>query len=369
MPANPIQLPMLGKTPKPPEPGIYFDMSFETYLDAPAVGSSLLFDVLVDPYLAWVRSWMNPHKKEREAEHLLYGKAFHCRLLEGAAAYDERFFVEPEKADFEHLIVTDDDIRAAIAEFEETPVKGNKPERVRQLLELWPEAPMWDAIVAQAARDAAGRTIIKGEWHRKFEDSAAFVEADPELRELLTGGHPEVSLFWHCPQTGILKKARADYLKLTGFVDVKTFANQHEKSPLKAIPKAIANEQYPFQPSHYLEGAQAVKWLIRQHGADAIVTPDDVGYAEQYEWATEWARSEEPDGWTWLFIQKGDAPIAVGWEYDVDGMLREQFDMFAADASGRFAELCERFGAEPWIEHHGIVRGEDQRIPAYVMEI
>lgn len=378
MPAKPLAVPTLAKTPALPAPGLYFDMDFATYLAAPAIGSSLLKDALVDPYLAWAHSWLNPNKEEKEAEHYLYGQAFHCRLLGGRDAYEARFYVEPDKRSFEELLVTDADVTKAISEFEETPVKGNKTERVKQLLLLWDDAPIWDEIKARAERDAGGRTAIKFDWHVKFEASAAMIEADPDLLELVrSDGYSEVSLFWTCPRTGLPKKARIDRLRLDGAVDVKTFANMHEKSLRRAIPKAIANEQYPFQASHYLEGLQAVKWLIRQELENGEI--DDISVFQSVEsfdhartdWARHWAMGKPgtADSWTWLFVQKGDAPICIGWEFDVTGMLREQFDTFCNEASDVFVEMFGSFGPAPWIEQHGIVKGEDTMIPAYILEI
>lgn len=374
MPSDPIRTPRLKRTPALPPDGIFFDMPFETYLAAPAVGSSLGKDVLTDPLLAWNHSWLNPHFEEKDKAELLYGKAFHTRLLEGREAFDELYYVEPAKADYDDLLVTDADISAAIEQFEVSPVKGNKPERVKQLLDLWGEAPVWDEIVARAQRDAGNRTAIKATWADKFEQSAAFLEADEELRELVRGGVPEVSLFWHCPRTGIPKKARADVLRIEGIVDVKTFANMHRKSLGRAIPRAIANEQYPFQASWYLEGAAVVRQLVQaalERGDAGLPIHQPVATFDQdkVDFAKQWAEHDAPDRWWWLFVQKGDAPSVVGVEYDVEGMLREQFDGFCNGASEELARLFDEYGVRPWVEQHGIWRLEDNQIPAYILEI
>lgn len=370
MPANHFTLPVLPKTPALPADGIYFDMPFSTYLAAPAVGSGGLRDALADPLLFWSRSWMNPSKEpEEEKDHLLYGKAFHCRILEGAEAFDKQFYVEPDKADFEGLIETDDDLRKAIAEFEDKPVSGNKPARIAQLLELWPEAPIWDVIVKRVADDNKGKQAIKALWWRRFEIAGQLIDGNDELVPLVSEGYSEVSLFWHCPRTGIPKKARIDRLHITGMLDVKTFANMHHKSLKRAIPKVIANEQYPFQRSHYLEGGQVVRALVRDKGADAIFTKDDIDYADQYEFAQVWATHDEPDWWRWLFVQKGDAPTVMAVELPTDGMLREQFDLLCEEASETILDMAKEFGAQPWAQKFAIWQIEDNMIPAYALEV
>jgi hypothetical protein len=377
MPADHFIMPTLLTTPALPADGIYFGMSFEDYLAAPAVGSGSLKEALADPLLFWMKSWMNPAKpEEEEKDHFLYGKAFHCRVLEGQEEFEKRFYVEPDKADYLGLIETDDQLRKAIADFDEKPRSGNKPQRVEQLLELWPDAPIWDALQEQAARLNRGKTAIKAIWWKRFEIAGRLIDENDELVPLVSEGYSEVGLFWHCPRTGIPKKARFDRLHIGGAVDVKTFANMHRKSLKRAIPKAIGDEKYPFQRSHYLEGAQVVRALVRQgieavhHSTKETFTPEEQAInVEQLEFAKAWAAHQEPDWWRWLFVQKGDAPSVMAVELPTDGMLREQFDILCEDASAVIREMAEQFGNEPWAQKFEIWQMEDNMIPAYCMEI
>lgn len=369
MPAEKFIMPRLATTPALPADGIYFDMSFEDYLAAPAVGSGLLRDGLTDPLLAWARSWLNPRKEEKKADHFLYGKAFHCRLLEGSDEFAARYYVEPDKGDYKVLYVTDADVKAALEEFEIKPKSGNKDVRVAQLREVWPDAPIWDDIVLESQRANIGKDAIKADWAHNFEQSGIMVENNPDLLPLVSEGYSEVSIFWHCPRTGIPKKARFDKLQITGVVDVKTFANTHEKSLKRAIPKAIANEQYPFQISHYLEGAQVVRDVVRKTGADAVFQAPDKFDSARLDFAQAWSMHDEPDVWHWLFVQKGDAPTVMGVKAPVDGIIREQFDLLCEDASRVFLEMAQEFGPEPWAPMYGIWELEDNQLPAYTMEI
>lgn len=374
MPAPKFIMPALATTPALPADGIYFDMSFADYLAAPAFGSGLLYDVLVDPLLCWSRSWMNGDKPEEETkDHLIYGQAFHCRILEGADEFEARFYVAPVKDDYPDLLVTDADVKKALEEFEEKPRTGNKDVRVAQLRELWPDAPIWDEIVAEAARDAGDRQAIKGDWAKKFELSAQMIEQNPALLPLVSEGYSEVSLFWHCPLTGIPKKARMDKLQLAGIVDVKTFANMQERSLRRAIPKAISDNGYPFQMMHYLEGAAVVRSIVRAAGEDAIGSNPHTTLLpqmdERRDWCKQWAAAEVPDTWTWLFIQKGDAPTVMAVEFPLDGVIAEQFDLLCQEASHKIVELATEFGAKPWAPLYDIWAMEESMIPAYAMEV
>jgi hypothetical protein len=372
MPADRFIMPTLDTTPALPPDGIHFGMSFEDYLAAPAVGSGGMKEVLADPLRFWTRSWMNPHPPEKpEKDHQLYGHAFHCRILEGSDEFEARYYAEPDKADYKDLIETDGDLRAAIAEFEEKPVSGNKPDRINQLLHLWPDAPIWDHIVAQAAKDAGDRQALKAEWVRRFEAAAEAAENNAAILPLISEGHSEVSLFWHCPVTGIPKKARADRLHVGGMLDVKTFANQQERSMKRAIPKEIADRRYPFQPSHYLEGAQVVRDVVRRMECGAIFANGEQALPGNplVDWVNDWAHHAEPDWWRWLFVQKGDAPTVLAVGYPVDGILREQFDMLCAEASERIRDFAVEFGGKPWAQHFDIWELEDNQIPAYAMEV
>jgi hypothetical protein len=364
MPAERFVMPTLETTPALPADGIHFDMPFETYLAAPAVGSGDLKAVLTDPLRFWARSWMNPKppKKddEKEKAHFLYGRALHCHVLEGGDEFEARFYVEPDKADYKDLIETDGQLRAAIADFDEKPVSGNKPERVRQLLELWPDAPVWDHIVAQAERDAGDRCAIKAEWARQFELASTMAENDPDILPLISEGHSEVSLFWHCPLTGIPKKARADKLLIDGIVDLKSLANSQERPLEEAAANEIANRRYPLQVAHYLEGAAVLRALIRQGKAD-IFQPVETFDKERHAWAEGWAAHDEPDRWHWIFVQKGEAPGVLGWEFETSDVIAEHSELIV--------RLAQQFGAEPWIVKRGVVRDANNKIPAYVMRM
>ena len=79
-----------------------------------------------------------------------------------------------------------------------------------------------------------------------------------QLDSLLSGGAPEVSVFW-TDDRGIKCKARFDYLKSADFADFKTFANSMRKDVQKCIADAIAYDRIYIQVAFYWEASEAIR--------------------------------------------------------------------------------------------------------------
>lgn len=138
----------LEGTPNLPEPGIYFGMSDEDYHALPALSNSGIKKLLASPMMFWADTpWLSAKcKRERdekladEKAHHSIGKAYHCRIMEGRAAFDSRFVVELDPADYPDSLVHTDQIKAAIRRHTETvPVKpcgARKDELLAQLAAL-----------------------------------------------------------------------------------------------------------------------------------------------------------------------------------------------------------------------------------------
>lgn len=98
---------------------------------------------------------------------------------------------------------------------------------------------------------ASGQTILKAEWLKDIQGMAAAVAAHPKAAALLTGGHPEVSIFWQDADTGIDCRCRPDYIHSSGIiVDLKSTL---DASPA-AFAKSCANLRYHVQDAFYSEG-------------------------------------------------------------------------------------------------------------------
>lgn len=101
------------------------------------------------------------------------------------------------------------------------------------------------------AWQAQGKTLLKAEDFRHIQAMAQSVQAHPKAAALLTGGQPEVSVFWQDVETGESCRCRPDYIHPHGIiVDLKTTINA---SP-SGFAKSVANYRYHVQAAFYMEG-------------------------------------------------------------------------------------------------------------------
>lgn len=361
-----------------PEPGIYFGLDEETYHAIPALSYGGVKKLAASPMVYWAACrWLNPNwEPPEQKDHFDVGHAYHCRILEGREAFEAHFAVDIDKRDFPDCLVTVDDIEKAFPEGVK-PKGKTKREKFEHLRTLDATAELWDDI--KAAHDATcnGRTMISAKTYHMLEIAGAMIDNDPELSTVFKGGHPEVSLFWYCPRSGIPMKMRADYLKIKMMVDLKTLQNSQEASIENAIRRDIANRRYAVQPSVYFEGADTIRQLVRERGASAIFSADLTGeepeaeakHGERVAWAMKWASHRAPDEWLWVYIQKGEAPIARGLFYPRAGTTKMLCDDIVRMMKKRYREFAGVFGTDPWLDVKPIYDLADEDLPPWATEI
>jgi PDDEXK-like domain of unknown function (DUF3799) len=83
---------------------------------------------------------------------------------------------------------------------------------------------------------------------------ATAVHDHPLARKLLAAGQPERTLIWRDQATGVLCRAKADWLRPDGIVDLKTT----ESAAPDALSKAAHNHGYAIQAPFYLRGFRAL---------------------------------------------------------------------------------------------------------------
>lgn len=380
-----LEMPRIEGTPGPLAPGIWFGVPDEVYHAIPAFSKTLGRYILASPTIAWAHSWLNPNKEERKAEHLLVGKAYHAMILEGPDAYQARFYPMPQKADYPDAIDGVAEIKAAIEDRNAKPVSkvdapelgdgktrpARKEDWVAQLAALDRSVPIWDIIVAKAQKAAAGRDLISPDDDRRIRVAARMIKQDPELLKAFTGGWPEVTLIWRDERQGVLCKARIDYLKLKAAIDLKSFANNRDRSIRNSIIREIAEHRYALQPAHYLDGIDAVRKLVRAGAASAVHVWEDSGIdaGAATEWALRWASFTGPDRWLWVFQQKGDVPVTRGLYHPLGGSIHMIAKSMMVDAIRRFREAVEIYGTDPWLDLAEIDELTDEDIPAWGLEI
>ena len=80
---------------------IVFGMPENEYHAVNALSNSGIKELLVDPLDFWHQSWLNPGREEKETTTaMMFGKAFHALVLEGGAAFQDRYCAEPNPEDY-----------------------------------------------------------------------------------------------------------------------------------------------------------------------------------------------------------------------------------------------------------------------------
>lgn len=101
-----------------------------------------------------------------------------------------------------------------------------------------------------AAHRAAGRVPLRPADYRMAHDMAGSIAAHPTASKLLRAGLAEQTLIWRDDATGVMCRAKADYLRPDGIVDLKTAVDASEDG----MTKAGYNHGHPIQAPFYLRG-------------------------------------------------------------------------------------------------------------------
>ncbi len=376
----------LPNSPVSPQPGIYFGMSDEEYHAIPALNASGIKQITASPMLFWSKTpWLSEIARQRKADdaddkyHQTIGKAYHARILEGPVAYASRFAVELDPEEHRDCLVSTAEIKAAIREKGAKPITqvkdgffvgaAKKEDWIAQLIELDPDARIFSHLKEKHREANAGKMFIGANDHARIEIAARMIERDPGLQDAFRNGYPEVALIWRCATTGVLMKAKVDYLKIDMMVDLKSIGNPREMSIEQAIRFAIGSYKYNFQPCLYGEGAKAVRELIRETDGDCIRAGNGPAPPDLRDWALRWASYKDDDDWLWVFQAKGDAPITRGVRFPVSGNVDEDTRHLIERAKTRFMQFSEVFGTEPWLDVAPIYTISDEDIPRYATEI
>lgn len=162
--AKPFFPMVLDGTPLMPRPGIYFDMPDDVYHAIPALSNSGIKKLGASPMIFWAYTkWLNERQRayEREnpadeKEHLIFGRAYHCRICEGQAEYLRRYAIELNPADYPMAIKGTEAVKASIERHEyEGTVKED-----REFTEEQPVKP----VSKVAGEDGIERNAGKDDW-------------------------------------------------------------------------------------------------------------------------------------------------------------------------------------------------------------
>jgi exodeoxyribonuclease VIII len=187
-----------------PKPGIYKGVSFEDYVKIDAINNSTL-KIFADQSPAHARHYMLNGRPETPA--LSFGSAADCFILEQNLFYEQ--YVEGPDA--------------------------------RRNSNVW----------KQFAAENTDKTILKPAEMQAILGIYEKISNNPGMR-LITGGTSQIVLVWVDDKTGLLCKARLDYLnpELAIITDLKTTKSAHPRH----FSKDIAKYKYHNQAGFYIDG-------------------------------------------------------------------------------------------------------------------
>lgn len=333
--------------------GIHFGLDEADYHSDISLGSGSIRDLATNPIYYWRESWMNPLREEpAETPALLYGRALHCLVLEGPAAFSSRYAPTLVPADYPDACVTADDIKerlrgvdASVRKELGIKLSDGKELLIEHLRKVDASAVVWDELVGVYRDECAdaGVTIIPNAMHSEVIQAAAYILSEPTVANAFTGGAAEVSLFW--TQDGVPMKARLDKLRLgkgakpgtyTGLVvDLKSFTNTMGVAPERAVERSLMNTRLDIQAASYMKGiSQIPKWISegKVHGA-ADIDKEFLGALANVD---RWE-------WYWCFYEKG-LPLSMLRKTSATSPLIQMADLWLNRALQSYRDNMQAFG-------------------------
>lgn len=207
------------------KPGIYPNLSNESYHADKAISRSAVMKFLQSPHKYWAE-YLDPDRQRKAlngtSSALIFGNAFHTFVLE-PEKFVEQFAIKPEP------VLLKDVGREAY--------DSNKK------------------LIAEL--EASTRTLITATEYHILKSMYASLWNNREARGLIEGAVYESSYFWQDDQTGLIVKSRPDILRENAIIDLKTCHSADTRTYQKEM----------YQYGYYIQGAmirEGVKQLTGQ---------------------------------------------------------------------------------------------------------
>jgi|GEM_PF-5167877 len=298
-------------------PGIYLGVPNSEYHAAPNSWSTSQLKILMQETPAHFHSkFLDPEAKQlremskaessAKKKTLATGDLIHALALEPHAVY-ERYYCALNPSDYPQALRTDEQIKRALkAKGEPMTKSGEKKEdRIKRLLDVCPDAQIWDDLVANLAQENEGKeSVAYATWHLAHLAIQKTMERS-ESAFLLAEGLPELSIFARDPATGLMFRIRPDILRTNlWMVDVKSTASA--------------------SPDLWCSTASRFGY----HLQEAV-------YCSVFEWAT----SIPASGFGFVAIEWENAQISEPYDFDLE-TKEDSLKMFM-DAKGVLADCLE----------------------------
>lgn len=348
--------------------GLHFGLHEDLHRADPGLGSTDMKALLTSPVNGYWKRTPNGQRimqalgiaqPEAESPSLaqIFGTAAHALLLE-----PERFddlYVEDEDAPADYL-TSKDVIREALmsrAAAYLPPKTAPREEWVMaakraslKVIEDWKV----DFII-----HAAGRTVLSKRWMAQLRMIDRIVRAKRAdlggksiFDQNLTGGYAEVTVIWD--EDGVRMKARFDYMRTMGVIDVKTYQCPDDKPPISHFLGHIANYAYDLQAAHYMRAWEELGKAIADGRVFGAVDP---------AWLKRVKVDDKP-AWRWLAISSMGLPEVDFVDFDAPTALSAA-NVQRQQAIETFRRYSEQFGHdEPWVSMRGRIVADDDTLNA-----
>lgn len=193
------------------------------------------------------------------------------------------------------------------------------------------------------------------EW-TKINESVEGIMEVPIARQHFTDGYPEVSIFWRDIGTGIMLRARVDYLRTFGCIDFKRIVEVNNY----AIGRAVKAQGLDIQNFLYLEAVKAARLMLKR-----LKPVELYDLAKMQNVAPDWLQAfrDDTDLLFRFLFQRSAAPFI--WEFrelENDVVLEGAHAVFAAIK--RYKAGLERFGTgKPPLGHDTVRTISQYHVP------
>ena len=203
------------------EPGIYSDISNEDYHNKiEGVSNSWLGEFKYCPAKAML-------KRTSEADHFVFGRAFHTLTLEGAVAFNKEFAVSPDP-----------------------PCPADRKPKG------WRSTNEYKAVVESFKAKNAGKSFISLEDYKHLKGMDNSVKSHPLSKEVLKSGIAEQTIIWIDEDTGLRCKCRPDWIP-TGDNNTLADLKSAKNAAYHPFKRSMWDYGYDRQAAFYLDGYNA----------------------------------------------------------------------------------------------------------------
>jgi len=355
--------------------GLYLHLDEDIYFAQKRLGSSDIVKLFQQREGWWWSSHLNTRRVEKPKDALNFGKALHAAILEGIGAYEARFSVAPDKADFKDLCVTVDDIATALREAGvQIPSRATKPVLVELARVEAPHIPVWETIIAEFDVARGKRDAISSVEDWQIRMMADLVHSHGEIGPLFnfSAEHlplAEVSVLW-TTDDGIKRRGRLDGMLPTATGDLKSLGNWSGRPLSFEAGKAANDRGLDIQMAdHHVARRKAYEFIKagNVHGASDA----------ELAWLRRFPVEAPHWGYFWIFYQKPDdvagrAPVVFPWWEDYGDELHRFGHRKIHSALETYRRCMAEFGpGEPWtrVERlHVTTEGQADRVfvPHYI---